>query len=126
MNPRCKSKKNYYALNGCKKVTIEKRKQGSEKENKEIKENRSTNRNRKSGTKKKKKGKERQKTKKDVKMKQDKKKKKRRKEKKKKKKLMKKKKVPVANLKINEIASMIVKNRRKYLRNMNKKKNKKY
>ena len=123
MNPRCKSKKNYFASNGCKKVTIEKRKQGNEKKNKE---NRSTNSNRKIGKIKKKKGKERQKTKKDVKMKQDKKKKKRRKEKKKKKKLMKHKKVPVANLKINEIASMIVKNRRKYLRNLNKKKNKKY
>ena len=123
MNPRCKSKKNYYASNGCKKLTTEKRKQGSEKENKE---NRSTNSIRESGKKKKKKGRERQKTKKNVKIKQDKKKKNRKKEKKKKKKNMKQKKVPVANLKINEIASLIVKNRRKYLRNMNKKKNKKY
>ena len=63
---------------------------------------------------------------KDVRIKQDKKKKKRKKEKKKKKKLKKQKKVPVANLKMIEIASMIVKNRRKYMRNMNKKKNKKY
>ena len=112
-------------INKCEKVTQEKRKHGNKKEHKG---NKSTIKIKKDDKKKKKKlikdivQKKQVPKKKTVKRKKY---KKKRKKKHKKQKKANRKNVSVANLKPNEIASLIIKRRREYMRNILKKKNKK-